>query len=150
MRPDPIGTLLPWKHPFLMVDRVVECVPHRRIVTRKNVTCNDPMACGGDERESELPGVMIVEGMSQSAALLFQMTYGASAPDRLPLLGTLKASWERPARPGDLLTYTVEAIKMTSRMGIFRGVACVDGAPIARADLAFSVSDPVVSREEGE
>ena len=145
---DPIGTLLPWKHPFLMVDRVVEVVPHVRIVTRKNVTCGDAMAGGGDERGSELPGVMIVEGMSQSAALLFQLTYGAAAPGRLPLLGTLKASWDRPARPGDLLTYTVEAIRMTSRMGIFRGVAHVDGAPIARADLAFSVSDPDVSREE--
>jgi len=47
VQPDPIGTLLPWKHPFLMVDRVVEVVPHVRIVTRKSVTCGDAMAGEG-------------------------------------------------------------------------------------------------------
>jgi 3-hydroxyacyl-[acyl-carrier-protein] dehydratase len=130
-----------------MVDRVVECVPHRRIVTCKNVTSGDAMGVG-DVRGSELPGVMIVEGMSQSAALLFQRTYGAASPERVPLLGTLKASWQRPARPGDVLTFTIEALKMTSRMGIFRGVARVDGAPIASAELGFAVSQPAGSRQE--
>ena len=88
---------------------------------------------------------MIVEALSQSAALLFQMTYGKVAPGQVPLLGTLKASWQRPARPGDVLTCTVEAIKMTSRMGIFHGEACVEGSPIAEADLAFAVEDPSAS-----
>ncbi len=150
MQPDPIGSLLPWKHPFLMVDRVIECVPHSRIVTCKNVTRADPMAAGGEGGGPELPGVMIVEGMSQSAALLFQATYGPVAPGRVPLLGTLKASWERPARPGDVLTYTLEAMKMTSRMGIFRGVAEVESTPIARAELGFSVGDPAGAREAAE
>ena len=134
---------LPWKQPFLMVDRVVACVPHRSIVTSKHVTCDDSMSVEGGESGRELPGVMIIEGMSQSAALLFQMTYGALATGRVPLLATLKASWERPARPGDILTYTVEALKMTSRMGLFSAVARVDGASIASAELGFSVTDPV-------
>jgi len=136
MDAEALRSLLPWRQPFLMVDRMKECVPHERIVTLKNVTCDDAIAPG-----SELPGTMVLEGMSQSAALLFQLSFGAIAPGRVPLLGSLKATWHAPARAGDVILFAVRAIKMTSTMGIFTGSALVEGSPIAEAELAFAVVD---------
>jgi len=140
MDADPIRTLLPWKHPFLMIDRMIECVPHRHIVTAKNVTGDDAMADGECARGVDFPDVLVVEGMSQSAALLFQLTYGRISDGRVPLLGSLKAAWKAPARPGDIIIYRVAALKMTSTMGIFHGVAHVADAAIAEAELAFAVT----------
>lgn len=145
MQPDRMRSLLPWRHPFLMVDAVVECVPHRRIVTTRGVTSDEAMA---DRSDASLHGMMLVEGMSQSAALLFQLSYGAMAPGRLPLLGSLKASWSAPARPGDVVVFTVEAIKMTSTMGIFSAEAGVAGETIASAELAFAAADPLAGGRE--
>jgi 3-hydroxyacyl-[acyl-carrier-protein] dehydratase len=143
MRPDVIRSLLPWRHPFLMVDRVLSCEPHRRIVTTRGVTADEAMANRG---AASLAGMMIVEGMSQSAALLFQLSYGRLAQDRIPLLGSLKASWTSPAHPGDVIVFTVDAIKMTSTMGIFSAAAGVAGETIATAELAFAVADPLAGR----
>ena len=138
MERDPIRALLPWRPPFLMVDRMVECVPHKKIVTTKNVSGDDAMTHGAVERG--FPGTLMVEGMSQSAALLFQLSYGKIQPGKVPLLGSLKASWETTVVPGDVITYTIDAVKMTSVMGIFQGVARVDGSRVAQAELAFAVA----------
>ncbi len=137
---DPLRALLPWRHPFLMVDRMIECVPHRRIVTIKNVTADDAMAHGRDARGSCFPDALVLEGLSQSAALLFRMTYGPIAEGRVPLLGSLKAAWHAPAYPGDVITFEVDALKMTSTMGLFDGTARVSENAIARAELAFAIS----------
>ena len=141
MERDTIRSLLPWRPPFLMVDRMVECVPHKQITTTKNVSANDSMLRDDGTCRGGFPGVLIVEGMSQSAALLFQLTYGKIEGEKMPLLGSLKASWEPAVGPGDVITYIVDVVKMTSTMGIFRGVARVDGSAVAEAEMAFAVTD---------
>jgi len=127
--------LLPWSHPFLMVDRLVHCVPHETALTCKQVTATD----SGD---GCFPSVLILEGLSQTAALLFRLSYGQEALSGAPLLGYLKAKFRGSARPGDTLLYTVTAIKMTSRSGVFAGVARVGATVIAATELAFGVSTP--------
>ena len=124
--------LLPWSHPFLMVDRMVSCVPHEAAVTCKQVTASE--AAGGC-----YPSVLILEGLSQTAALLFRLSYGPEALSGAPLLGYLEAKFRRGARPGDTLLYTVTAIKMTSRRGVFAGVAHVGATRVAATELAFGV-----------
>ena len=127
-----LHAMLPWSHPFVMVDRMLECVPHRSVVTCKQVTV-------GDSGEEFFPSVLILEGLSQTAALLFRESYGPSALSGAPMLGYLKAKFRGHARPGDTLTYSVSAVKMTSRSGVFGGVAHVGEKVVARADLAFGV-----------
>ena len=130
-----LNALLPWSYPFLMVDRMVHCVPNESAVTCKQVTASE----AGD---GCFPSVLILEGLSQTAALLFRLSYGPDALTRAPLLGYLKAKFRSGARPGDTLLYTVTAIKMTSRSGVFAGVARVGAKKIAAAELAFGVSAP--------
>jgi len=127
--------LLPWSYPFLMVDRMVHCVPHESAVTCKQVTASE----AGD---GCFPSVLILEGLSQTAALLFRLSYGPEALSGAPLLGYLKAKFRSGAQPGDTLLYTVTAIKMTSRRGVFTGVARVGATKIAATELAFGVSAP--------
>ena len=131
--------MLPWSHPFLMVDRMVRCVPHVSAVTCKQGTASDSVMPASALGESFFPSVLILEGLSQSAALLFRLSYGPNALSGAPLLGFLKARFRGSARPGDTLQYTVTAIKMTSRAGAFAGVARVGVTVIATTELAFGV-----------
>lgn len=125
--------LLPWSYPFRMVDRMVDCVPHVSAVTCKQVT-----AC--EAGDGCFPSVLILEGLSQTAALLFRLSYGPDSLSGAPLLGYLKARFRSGAQPGDTLMYTVTAIKMTSRRGVFAGVARVGAMNVAATELAFGVS----------
>jgi hypothetical protein len=86
--------------------------------------------------------VLLLEGLSQSAALLFRLSYDVST-NELPLLGFLKASLaEQGARSGDRVTFDVRSVKMTRSGGIFEGLAKIEGgATIAEAELAFSAAD---------
>jgi 3-hydroxyacyl-[acyl-carrier-protein] dehydratase len=128
-----VKELLPWSYPFLMVDRMVSCVPHDYAVTCKQVTASEAA-------DGSFPSVLILEGLSQTAALLFRLSYGEEALSGAPLLGYLKAKFRNNAQPGDTLMYTVTAIKMTSRRGVFAGVARVGTTRVASTELAFGVS----------
>jgi len=157
MNDDPVLSL-PWRQPFLMIDRMIECIPGRRIVTVKAITGEDGMVRGYDAG-GLFPGALVLEGMSQSAALLFLLTYPELAPyyrgdpvgggrreggpvgkdgRRLPMLGLLKARIRDLARPGDSIVYRVASMKMLRGSGMFRGVARVDGRTIAEAEMSFA------------
>jgi 3-hydroxyacyl-[acyl-carrier-protein] dehydratase len=134
-----LRAMLPWAHPFVMLDRLVSCVPHERAVTVKHVSGNDPIMPRTDSGDVYVPSVMLLEGLSQTSALLFRLSYGPEALSGAPLLGYLKASFSGSASPGDTLTFTVTALKMTSRNGVFSGVAAVGATEVATAELAFGV-----------
>ena len=134
------SAILPWSYPFRMIDRMVGCVPHESAVTEKSVTAGDPVMPHGGSLEPTFPSVLVLEGLSQTAALLFRLSYGADALSGAPLLGYLTAKLRGSVRPGDTLVYTVTAIKMTSQRGIFSGVARVGSTVIASTELAFGVS----------
>jgi 3-hydroxymyristoyl/3-hydroxydecanoyl-(acyl carrier protein) dehydratase len=125
-----------------MIDRLVRCVPGESAVTEKAVTADDPVMPREDSGQPCFPSVLVLEGLSQSAALLFRLSYGAEALSGAPLLGYLKAKMRGSVRPGDTLTYTVTAIKMTSRRGVFAGIARVGTTVIASTELAFGLSTP--------
>lgn len=134
-----LRAILPWRHPFLMLDRMVSCVPHVSAVTVKTVTAGDSILPREGAGEVFFPSVMILEGLSQSAALLFRLSYGPDALSGAPLLGYMKATLHGGARPGDTVEYTVTAVKMTSRSGVFTGVARVGAEEIAETELAFGI-----------
>jgi 3-hydroxyacyl-[acyl-carrier-protein] dehydratase len=132
--------LLPWRHPFVMIDRMIECVPHERIATMKVVDGDDLGGVAHSRRDPGFGGAMVLEGMNQSAALLYQLTYGKFDAARVPLLGFLKAEFGPCAGPGDSIHFSVVAVKMTRTHGLFEGEARVGEQTLARSELAFAVA----------
>jgi 3-hydroxyacyl-[acyl-carrier-protein] dehydratase len=131
-------TLFPWRSPFRMIDALVACTPRERIVTEKRVSAGDPLAGGDGDGPAAFPAVLLLEGMGQSAALLFRLSRPDAAEAALPLLGWLEASLHGSAIAGESVRFEVRALKMTAQGGVFEAEARVGSALLAEARLAFS------------
>ena len=137
---DSLRDLLPWRHPFVMVDRMLECVPHEHIATEKTLGSDDLGGIAHARRQAGCAQAMILEGMNQSAALLYQMTYGKFETSRVPLLGYLSAEFGAVAQAGEAIRFRVQAIKMTPTHGLFEAQAVAGATQLARSELAFAVA----------
>ena len=133
--------ILPHRYPMLLVDRVLEMEPGKRIVCIKNVTANEQFFQGHFPGAPVMPGVLIVEAMAQCGALLVLR----DIPDRAQKLflfgGVDKARFRRPVIPGDQLRMEIEILAKRSNSVRIRGVATVDGEVVAEAEM-LSVMAP--------
>jgi 3-hydroxyacyl-[acyl-carrier-protein] dehydratase len=132
---------LPQRFPFLMVDRVLECEPGKRIVALKNVSVNEPFFPGHFPHRPVMPGVLILEAMAQAAGILVFKTMNA-VPDESSVYyyaGIDNARFKKPVVPGDQLV--VEVAITASKRGIwkFGCSARVDGGVVAEADILCTV-----------
>lgn len=111
-----IWKLLPHRYPFLLVDRVLELEPHKRIVAIKNITINEPQFTGHFPDTPVFPGVMIVEALAQVAGLLAFKSNNRTLDDGYIyyLAGTDKTKFKRSVTPGDQLRLEVEIINLRS------------------------------------
>lgn len=138
-----IKNLLPHRYPFLLVDRVIEAVPEERLVALKNVTYNEPFFNGHFPNRPVMPGVLIVEALAQAAALM--ASHGRDDIDTENRIyyftGIDRARFKRPVEPGDQLIFEVELVRKIKNMYKCKGVARVDGAVAASADLMFTFKD---------
>ena len=128
---------LPHRYPFLMIDRVLECEPGKRLKAIKNVTINEPFFPGHFPHRPVMPGVMILEALAQATGLLAFATMGSS-PDGNTLyyfVGIDKARFKKPVEPGDQLVLNVEIERTVKGVWKFKGVAEVDGNPVTSAEL---------------
>lgn len=133
--------ILPHRYPFLLVDRVVEMEPGRRIVAVKSVTVNEPFFQGHFPGRPVMPGVLVVEGMAQAAGLLL-LHDRAERHDKLLLFtGIEKARFRRPVLPGDRLRYEIEVLRLRERYSRLEGRAWVDGELAAEAVLSSAMVD---------
>ena len=125
---------LPHRYPFLLVDRVLELDKGKRIVALKNVTMNEPFFVGHFPHRPVMPGVLMLEAMAQTAALLSFDTLGVTPDDKTVyyFAGIDGARFKRPVEPGDQLVMTVTLDRM--KAGIFKFSA----AAHVGADLACS------------
>ncbi len=132
---------LPHRYPFLLVDRVREVVPGERIVAVKNVSVNEPFFPGHYPHHPVMPGVLIIEALAQTAAILSFKTLGGKPDDKSVyyFVGIDGARFKRPVGPGDQLVMEVSIT--ANRRGIwkFSGVAKVDGNVAAEAELMCTV-----------
>ena len=115
-----IKEYLPHQYPFLLVDRVLELEPEKRIVALKNVTINEPFFQGHFPHYPVMPGVLIVEAMAQAAALLSFKSLGTKRDDNtvVYLVGVDGARFKRPVVPGD--TLILEAEKILEKRGLIK------------------------------
>jgi 3-hydroxyacyl-[acyl-carrier-protein] dehydratase len=135
-----ILTLLPHRYPFLMVDRVLELEPHKSIKALKNVTVNEPFFTGHFPQRPVMPGVMILEALAQTAALL---TFSEEEQDFENTLyyfvGIDGARFKRVVEPGDQLILNVTFERYMRGIWKFKAVAEVEGAVACEAELMCTV-----------
>lgn len=130
---------LPHRYPFLLIDRVVEFEPAKRLVAIKNVTINEPYFQGHFPGYPIMPGVLVVEAMAQAGGILML----AELPDRDKKLvfftGIERAKFRRPVTPGDQLRIEVDVLSFRTRAGRIEGKALVDGKLVCEATLTCQV-----------
>jgi 3-hydroxyacyl-[acyl-carrier-protein] dehydratase len=132
-----IMSILPHAYPFLLVDRILEIEPGKRIVGIKNVTYNEPYFPGHFPGRPIMPGVLILEAMAQTAGLLVLQSMPEDEKKRKPVffLGIDNARFRKPVIPGDQLRLELEVTRHRQSIWGFKGKAWVDGKLVAEADL---------------
>ncbi len=128
---------LPHRYPLLMVDRVIECVPGKRIHAIKNVTVNEPFFTGHFPYRPVMPGVMILEALAQAAGILAFKTVGVvpNEQTRFYFVGIDKARFRRPVEPGDQLVLKATLERAIRGIWKFSTVAEVGGMEVASATM---------------
>ena len=128
---------LPQRYPIIMVDRVKECEPGKRIVAIKNVSANEPYFPGHFPHRPIMPGVLILEAMAQTAGVLVFRTRGTMPDDRTVYyyVGIDNARFKRPVVPGDQLEIEVHFERELKNISKFSCVARVDGKLVAEATI---------------
>jgi 3-hydroxyacyl-[acyl-carrier-protein] dehydratase len=126
---------LPHRFPLLLVDRVIECVPGKRIHAIKNVTINEPFFAGHFPHRPVMPGVMILEALAQAAGILAFKTAGVVPTEetRFYFVGIDKARFRRPVEPGDQLVLKARLERAMRGIWKFATVAEVGGEEVASA-----------------
>ena len=132
---------LPQRFPILMIDRVLECEPGKRILALKNVSANEPYFPGHFPHRPVMPGVLILEAMAQAAGILVFRTLGSKPDDKSVYYyaGIDNARFKRPVEPGDQLM--IEVSILGSKRGIwkFGCTARVGDTLVAEADILCTV-----------
>jgi 3-hydroxyacyl-[acyl-carrier-protein] dehydratase len=128
---------LPHRYPFLLVDRVIECIPGERIHAIKNVTVNEPFFSGHFPGRPVMPGVMILEALAQAAGILAFKTAGVVPDDKslFYFVGIDDARFRRPVVPGDQLVLKATLERAIRGIWKFGTVAEVDGKEAASAKM---------------
>ena len=134
--PEDILRILPHRHPFLMVDRIVECNGRDRIVGLKCVAMNEPCFQGHFPGKPVFPGVLQLEAMAQTTGILMNKVY--ASPGKISYyVGVDNAKFRRLIRPGDTLRMEIKVERMRLGMARVHGVIKVEDKIACEADMMF-------------
>lgn len=142
-----IKEYLPHRYPLLLVDRVLDWESGKSITALKNVTINEEFFNGHFPHKPVMPGVLMIEALAQTAALLAFLTMGQK-PDAnavVYFVGIDGARFKRPVEPGDQLKMQVEILRQSRGIWKFKALATVDGQTAVEAELMCtmrSIADP--------
>ncbi|MCW6510397.1 3-hydroxyacyl-ACP dehydratase FabZ [Lichenifustis flavocetrariae] len=127
---------LPHRYPFLLVDKIVAIKADESCIGIKNVTFNEPQFQGHFPGRPVMPGVMIIEGMAQTAGAICVRAQGLDTPKLVYFMTIDKAKFRKPVGPGDTLEYHLVRINKRRNMWWYKGEAKVDGAIVCEAEIS--------------
>lgn len=133
--------ILPHRYPFLLVDRILEVEPGKRVVGVKNVTFNEPFFQGHFPDHPVMPGVLIIEAMAQTGGMLLMGAVEHPETKVVYFMSLDGVKFRRPVVPGDQLRFELEMLQFRGRNCRMRGVAYVDGERVAEAEMAARIVD---------
>jgi len=136
-----IQKVLPHRYPFLLVDRIVDLVPMKRVVGIKNVTMNEPFFQGHFPGYPVMPGVLILEAMAQTGGFLLLNTENDPSGKLVYFTGINKVKFRKPVVPGDQLRFEVEFLKLRRNICKMKGLAFVDDKMVCEAELTAAIVD---------
>jgi len=134
---------LPHRYPMLLIDRIEEIEPRRRIVAIKAVTINEPFFQGHFPARPIMPGVLLVEAMAQASGVLAVESLGLAGSGKLVYFMAIDgAKFRRPVEPGVLLRIEVDLVQDRGSVCKFAGRVLVDGVLAAEAGFTAMIADP--------
>jgi 3-hydroxyacyl-[acyl-carrier-protein] dehydratase len=134
--------MIPHRYPFLMVDKVVDIMKDTRATGIKNVSINEPFFPGHFPRQPVMPGVLIIESMAQTAAVLVVETLEGEAAGKLVYFMTVdEARFRKPVFPGDVLRVHVDKVRHRGNVWKFRSEAKVGDVRVAQATFSAMIMD---------
>jgi 3-hydroxyacyl-[acyl-carrier-protein] dehydratase len=132
---------IPHRYPFLLIDRILELEPKRRIVALKNVSINEPFFQGHFPAAPVMPGVLIIEALAQAGAVLILRDVAEREKRLVYFTGIDEARFRRTVVPGDQLRLSLEVVNLRARAARMRGTATVDGQLAAEATIISAMVD---------
>lgn len=134
---------LPHRYPFLLIDRVLECIPGKSLVALKNVTINEPFFPGHFPRRPVMPAVLILEAMAQATGILALRSLNRlpSETEMYYFVGVDNARFRQPVEPGDQLIIEIDLVRVTRGIWKVAGRGKVEGKVVAAADLLGALRD---------
>jgi beta-hydroxyacyl-ACP dehydratase FabZ len=136
-----IQKILPHRYPFLLVDRILEIEPGKRIVGLKNVTVNEEFFMGHFPGKPVMPGVLIIEAMAQVGGILLLREVEDRDKKLVYFMGIDEARFRRPVVPGDQLRFEVDVLKRKATTCKLQGKAFVEGQLVAEAIVMSAMVD---------
>ncbi len=136
-----IQKILPHRYPFLLVDRIIEIDPGKKIVGIKNVTVNEEFFVGHFPGKPVMPGVLIIEAMAQVGGILLLREVEERDKKLVYFMGIDEARFRKPVVPGDQLRFEVEVLKKKATTCKLQGKAFVDGQLVAEAVVMSAMVD---------
>ena len=132
--------VLPHRYPFLLVDRILELEPDKRVVGLKNVTINEPFFPGHFPGRPVMPGVLILEAMAQVGGVLAYRSLQEVKGKLIYFMGIDKVKFRRPVIPGDQIIFELDILHQSSRAWKMAGKALVEGKVATQAELTATVA----------
>jgi UDP-3-O-[3-hydroxymyristoyl] N-acetylglucosamine deacetylase / 3-hydroxyacyl-[acyl-carrier-protein] dehydratase len=132
---------LPHRYPMLLVDRIIDFEPGKRIVGLKNVTINEPFFQGHFPGHPIMPGVLLIEAMAQAGGLLLMEAEDEPENKVVYFVAINNVKFRKPVRPGDQVIFELELLRYKRRICKMRGIGKVDGEVVVEGDLMASVVD---------
>jgi len=143
MLSEEVKQFLPHRYPFLLVDRVLECLAGESLTAIKNVSVNEPFFQGHFPQKAVMPGVLIIEALAQATGLLGFRTMSETPRDDLlyMLVGVDNVRFKRQVIPGDQLTLNVKLVKRSRMIWKFTCEASVDGELVTSANMLCAATE---------
>jgi 3-hydroxyacyl-[acyl-carrier-protein] dehydratase len=130
--------LLPHRYPFLLVDRITEFEPDRRIVGIKNVTLNERYLAHPQGEDPVLPPTILTEAVAQVGAIMI-LAKPENREKLIYFMGIERVRYRRPVHPGDVVEIEATVRRLRSRMGVLRGIARVGGKVVVEGTMTFAL-----------